>query len=72
MCVSDLGSSATLGTHDDVIEFVYTVNFIRGKQSSSNSGSPELLDCTEDKPAGQLAGDRGQGHGDSLTSFHWA
>ena len=72
MCVSDLSSSATVGTHGDVIEFVYAVNFIRGKQSSSNSGSPALVDCTEDKLAGQLAGDRGQGHGNSLTSFHWA
>lgn len=45
MCVSDLASPATIRTLDDVIEFVYTVNFIRWKQSSSNSGSLGLLAC---------------------------
>lgn len=67
MSVSDLGPSATVGAHNDVIEFVYTVNFIRGKQSSSYSDSLELLDCIEDKLAAQLGRDRGPGHGYS----HW-
>lgn len=33
-----LAPPATVCTHDDVIEFVYTVKFTRGKQSHSNSG----------------------------------
>lgn len=71
MCVSDLGPSATVGAHDDVIEFVYTVNFIRGKQSSSDSDSLELLDCIGDKPAAQLGRGRGRGRGYCLTGFLW-
>lgn len=45
MCVSDLASLATIHTLGNVIEFVYTINFIRLKQSSSNSGFLELLAC---------------------------
>lgn len=71
MDVSDLGPSATIGAHDDVIEFVYTVNFIRGKQSGSDSDSLELLDCIEDKPVAQLGRGRGWGCGYSLTGFLW-
>lgn len=43
MCVSDLASLAAIHTLNDVIEFVYTINFIRLKQSSSNSGFLEPL-----------------------------
>lgn len=71
MCVSDLGPSATVGAHNDVIEFVYTVNFIRGKQSSSDSDSLELLDCIKYKLAAQLDRDRGRGRGYSLIGFLW-
>lgn len=68
MCVSDLGPSATIGAYNDVIEFVYTVNFIRGRQSRVLQS---YWIVSEDKLAGQLCRDRGQGHGNSLTSCHW-